>query len=1107
MMRNRYAILLGGVLVFLGMSVVQAATYTATMNPTNCVNNGAVGSQAWSNPDRAVSSNNSRATATVDDGQVTNYLICTGYGFTIPAGATISGITVNLERMSEHDTRTRDSAVYLVKAGTVVGSNRATTNPWATTEAVDAHGGGSDLWGVTWTPAEINASNFGVAVSATKPGATGSDYDVSVDLVQVVVTYTLPLDCSPPAGAPAGVTCVCDEFNRASLNPSTIFGGNWIVTTGDSTGVLPRIASTGYMRLTENTSNNAKAATVPAVFPALGNYISVEFRHYAYNGSGADGIAVTLSDYSVPATPGAYGGSLGYAQRTGIPGFAGGWIGVALDEFGNFSNPTEGRVGGPGFFADSVTLRGSGTQLAGAWTQDYRYLAHSVVGNIDNAGSATRAPGYLYQIIVDARSNTTGSGPTAVSINRDTGSGYSSLISLPNIYTTATGLGFTQAAVPTNWQISFTGSTGGSNNIHELTDLRICAATVVPTTGGAPASFNAIDEAYSRTTVNALQGRLYTKLAGTAFTVKVAALADNNSDGVADAIQTTYALSGNKTVRVELIDDSAGASCNTSAAACSACSKPVITSQNMTFTSGDTGFKQSANFTVNSAYSKVLVRMCEGGACPGTLTGCSVDTFAIRPTQMTVSTSNAGNTGLTGTPVFKAGTDQFSLSAQINAGGYTGSPKINTAAMAANGANWVVGAFTPAGFTGAVSGLLSSTATTQFTYGEAGNFRFLGYDPASNTASARGVYDDLWTVVDSAGNDCVAGSYGNAKDANGKYGCNFGIVADSVVMGRFVPATFALLGSNVTPFCSSGSRPFVYQGQAALGLSYRLEARNGAGARVTNYSQINRTPPYPVTTPTLVAEDQTVANQGCELSSRLSVSSLASWNAGLLLFNDANADDVPDSSTIAFSRPATPVNFAPATCAAAQTNGPGSFLLLDIGVKVADPDGVPMSGANMNAASSGVCAGAACDAIRLGSGTALAALFGRVSMNNASGSELLQLPLRTVAEYYSGSAWVQNADDNCTTLAAPTLGGYTRNLGAGETTASLWSPLKGGNAGLKLSAPGSGNNGSVTVTQTVPAWLRFDWDGNGAYDNDPSARATFGTVGVGNPRIFMRENY
>ena len=37
-----------------------------------------------------------------------------------------------------------------------------------------------------------------------------------------------------------------------------------------------------------------------------------------------------------------------------------------------------------------------------------------------------------------------------------------------------------QAAVPVNWQISFTGSTGGSTNIHEIGNLKVCAQTLPP---------------------------------------------------------------------------------------------------------------------------------------------------------------------------------------------------------------------------------------------------------------------------------------------------------------------------------------------------------------------------------------------------------------------------------------------------------------------------------------------------------------------------------------------------------------------------------------------------------------------------------------------------
>ena len=352
----------------------------------------------------------------------------------------------------------------------------------------------------------------------------------SIVATGITTAFTTPADlvvgepyaCLPPANAPVALICQCDNFGRATLNPSSIFNSNWLLSTSSGTFGIPKIVNQGLLRLTDNTGNNATAATVPGIFPAAGNYISVEFKQYAYNGSGADGIAMTLSDYSIAPTPGAYGGSLGYAQKTGINGFAGGWIGVALDEFGNYSNPTEGRTTGPGFFADEVGMRGSG-----AGTVGYPWLAgNTTAGGIDNAGSATAAPGNMYQIVVDARNYTTATKTALVSVNRDTttktGANYTSVVAPFDAYVANAA----QAAVPVNWQISFTGSTGGSTNIHEIGTLKVCAQTIIPpTSNGTAAGFNAIDSALPNTKQNALFGHIYMKVANVPFTLNVAALA------------------------------------------------------------------------------------------------------------------------------------------------------------------------------------------------------------------------------------------------------------------------------------------------------------------------------------------------------------------------------------------------------------------------------------------------------------------------------------------------------------------------------------------------------------------------------------------------------
>ncbi|MDO9268958.1 MAG: hypothetical protein Q7T96_07595 [Methylobacter sp.] len=318
--------------------------------------------------------------------------------------------------------------------------------------------------------------------------------------------------CSVPAGSPAGTTCVCDNFSRTSLNPSTIYSGNWNVSSSGSTSFLPQIVN-NRLRLTNNSTGVSAAATGPGTFPAAGNWITVEFKHYAYGGTGADGIAFTLSDSAISAVPGAFGGSLGYAQKSnpgsdcaisgGCPGFAGGWVGIAIDEYGNFSANTEGRTGGtaPGQVVDSVAVRGSGSGQAG-----YSYLAGTgtLSPPIDNPSPATDGFGYAYRLTVDARcyqlNGTDCSNPSLgkkaqVTVERDTTGTGNSYPAVPMLSFDAYAVNPSQADVPTNWQLSFTGSTGATTNIHEIVGMKVCAQTYVP-----PAGYRILVDNFSPTT-------------------------------------------------------------------------------------------------------------------------------------------------------------------------------------------------------------------------------------------------------------------------------------------------------------------------------------------------------------------------------------------------------------------------------------------------------------------------------------------------------------------------------------------------------------------------------------------------------------------------------
>ena len=266
-----------------------------------------------------------------------------------------------------------------------------------------------------------------------------------------------------------GMTCFTENFTGLNGPPNS----DWSVGNQGGSFGNPTIVS-NRLRLTNASGSASTYATLQRLFPGAGNKVVVEFLHYAYGGSGADGIGVILSDASIAPVAGAYGGSMGYAPKradqggdTTHVGFAGGWIGVAIDEYGNFSSNTEGRTGGtaPGNTPDSVSIRSSGSGYTG-----YSYMqgTGTLSPGIDNAGSASAAPGYKYRITVD-HSNAVNA---MTSVERDTGSGYVYLIS-PFDAKAYAG----QAAVPAYWNLSYTGATGGAVNIHEIASLKVCSNT------------------------------------------------------------------------------------------------------------------------------------------------------------------------------------------------------------------------------------------------------------------------------------------------------------------------------------------------------------------------------------------------------------------------------------------------------------------------------------------------------------------------------------------------------------------------------------------------------------------------------------------------------
>jgi hypothetical protein len=153
--------------------------------------NGGLGNP-WGNPTRIVADDGSYTNAVIQN-TYTEYLVSaqTGNLFTIPSNASIKGIVVEYQAYyGDAGATIQDKDVYLTKSATgtttAVGDDKGTQTWTVTTPTVQTYGSATDLWGTTWTPAEINSADFGVMISAS---GTGANTNIYIDYVKITVYY------------------------------------------------------------------------------------------------------------------------------------------------------------------------------------------------------------------------------------------------------------------------------------------------------------------------------------------------------------------------------------------------------------------------------------------------------------------------------------------------------------------------------------------------------------------------------------------------------------------------------------------------------------------------------------------------------------------------------------------------------------------------------------------------------------------------------------------------------------------------------------------------------------------------------------------------------
>lgn len=180
------------------------------------VDDSSVGTITWGNVSNAGATDSVYASAT--SGMVTqsHYLKFTNFGFSIPGGSTISELQIRFRRKGTASA-IKDYRSRIVLYGVIKTVDYLDTNFWSTSEETVTTGGLPE--GYPFSPADINDSGFGWALSADHQAAGTGD----IDSVTITVIYTT---------AAAVLTGSAIETTVSKLRePDIVAGGKTVIIT------------------------------------------------------------------------------------------------------------------------------------------------------------------------------------------------------------------------------------------------------------------------------------------------------------------------------------------------------------------------------------------------------------------------------------------------------------------------------------------------------------------------------------------------------------------------------------------------------------------------------------------------------------------------------------------------------------------------------------------------------------------------------------------------------------------------------------------------------------------------------------------------------------
>lgn len=999
-----------------------------------------------------------------------------------------------------------------------------------------------------------NDGNTGLSIGALPDG----DHGIRGQLDEVKFFAHEPTAAEIQAMYLQTASCTNECFNENFTNDT-----NWYLTQRNSTPPSLR-TSPSRLRLTENTQNQSTSITFKRSFPAAGNKMTIEFDHYAYGGTGADGIALVLSDASVTPIPGSYGGSLGYAQRTNVSpsqsGFAGGWLGIGFDEFGNFSQATEGRSGGAGAPArpNAIGVRAASSASYG-WLGGTNTLSPAL-----SASGSTLARGDRYRITIDS----TATNPQKVAFQlerRLTGSSsYSTLLTSTDL------LALGQPLPPANLLLSYTGSTGDNTNFHEITNIQVCTqqpsvpieignsvhhyelvypnkgltceAETIEVKACANAACSALVAGSVSTTISATNGGTFVGGNNLTFTGSTTVYLRQTNTG-----DTTLSLSG-------------------------ASNPTVCSTSGCKINFSHAGFKFYQDKVSTAGLANQVAGVQGGGYLRAVKTNtdtmaCEARTVGTRNVLMSFDCSNPASC-IAGQTLKLKDTSPLATSSTTYNGSEESSTKNLSLTFDSQG-------FAPLGIEYSDVGQLSLSASLALA--ASGNNPAVTLTGQSNAFVVRPHRINVTTALSSAtatpanaanpqtlgtGAGFVAAGeafqlYVSPLNANGdltpNYGnetspetvaVDFGQLVHPVggVNGELTPGaafTKVYSGTYVNRFHSSG---FSWDEVGTINLLARVADNDylgtGAGAEFSSIPyQVGRFYPKHYRLASSSLENICTAfsymdQAGIKLAYEIQAKNVAdeltlNYRSGygatavptVVLENADNGTDlssraiVPASSWVAgkYSLSQTNLSFSKLT----TPDGPYSTLMA--GVKITDVlDSRDLDVKNMNPTSTGAC-GASCVAAAI-TGT-LDMRYGRLKLIGgavedvpAPSAPAINLPVELEAEYWDGQAFITNSVDDCTAVDS------TKLLFSGTPfTAVEGSPATLNSGSSRVPAPQSPSiyfevtsgtpTGAWPIEYTAPDWLKFNWrqEAGAVVQEDPSSEISVGRFRGNKRQIFWQE--